>query len=279
MIGGRLARVVGQAALLGDHGVGAGREHDVAGQILTLEDLVRLVGDDVRARDVDREGQRPLTVVDTAAPVRWHEDAGRHDDRVEPAVGNEDVLEHRRDALTIGDIAGEADRRAAVAEAGAGDANALAVLVDDLLRRRLRRGLVAVHADQMRAFLHQPVSRCLADARAGANDDDDLPIQLLFRRQPAQLCLLERPVLDVEGLLLVHRLVLVDRLGAAHHLDGAVVELGGDARLALVLAPGDHSEAGNQHDRRVGIAHRRRIRPLCTGCSTRRSPSDTARSQ
>ena len=94
------------------------------------------------------------------------------------------------------------------------------------------------------------------------DDHDDPPIELLLRRQPPELRLFEEPVLDVEGLLLVHRLVSVDRLGTAHDLDGAVVELGGDPRLALVLPPGDHPQPGDQHHGRVGIAHRRRIGTL-----------------
>src|SRR5207248_1385051 len=38
--------------------------------------------------------------------------------------------------------------------------------------------------------------------------------------------------------------------------------LGGHPRLALVLAPGDYPDAGDQDDRRVRVAHRRRARPL-----------------
>ena len=60
----------------------------------------------------------------------------------------------------------------------------------------------------------------------------------------------------------VHRLVMVDGLGAAHHLDRTVVELGGDARLALVLAPGDHPESRDEDDGRVRVAHRRRVLAL-----------------
>src|SRR4029079_1830788 len=147
----------------------------------------------------------------------------------------------------------------AVADAAAGDADAFAVLRDDLLCRRLRGRLVHVYADQMRPFTDEAVRRGLADARAGPDHHRDLAIELLLGRQAPQLGLLERPVLDVEGLLRVHRLVLVDGLGAAHDLDGAVVELGGHPRLALVLAPGNHAQPGHEHDRRVRVAHGRRV--------------------
>ena len=102
----------------------------------------------------------------------------------------------------------------------------------------------------------------LANAGARADDDDNLPIEFFLRRHSSQLGFFQRPVLDVESLLLVHCLVLVDCFRAAHHLDGAIVKLCRDARLTFVLSPGDHSQTRNQHDRRIGITHRRRTRPL-----------------
>ena len=89
-----------------------------------------------------------------------------------------------------------------------------------------------------------------------------------------QLGLFEQPVLDVERFLLRQRDVLVDRLGAAHHLDGAVVELGGDARLALVLAPGDHAR-GRGSGSTVGFGSRiaGEFGVLAAPRSRRRSPA------
>ena len=120
--------------------------------------------------------------------------------------------------------------------------------------------VVQVHADDVRAFLDEAMGDFLADAAAGADDDDDLAGQFLLGRHALQLRLFEQPILDVERLLLRERDVLVDRFGAAHDFDGAVVELGGDARFALVLAPGDHAEAGDEDDGRVRVAHRGRVR-------------------
>ncbi len=51
-----------------------------------------------------------------------------------------------------------------------------------------------------------------------------------------------------------------DRLGAAHHVDRVDVELAGHARGLLVLAEREHADAGDQHDRRVGAAHRGAVR-------------------
>src|SRR5205085_7613464 len=156
------------------------------------------------------------------------------------AVGEQDFTEHARDRLAVRDVTSEADGRAAVAYACARDADAGAVLRDDLGGGLLGRRFVQINADDVRALAHDAVRRGLADAGARADDDDHLAVEFLFGRQAAELGLFERPVLDVESLLLIHRLVLVNGLGPAHHLDGAVVELGGHARLALVLAPGDH---------------------------------------
>ncbi len=182
--------------------------------------------------------------------------------RVQPAVGQDRLAEHRRDARAVGDVAREADRRPAVADPRPRDTDALAVAGHDL-PRRLRRGRrLAVHAHDVGALLHQAVGGRLPDARAGAHDRDDPPVELLLGRQAPQLRLLERPVLDVEGLLRVHGLVAVDGLRPPHDLDRAVVELGRHPRLALVLAPGDHPQPRDEHDGRVGIAHRRRSRPL-----------------
>ncbi len=50
-----------------------------------------------------------------------------------------------------------------------------------------------------------------------------------------------------------------DAGGAAHDVDRVDVELAGDARGRLVLGEGDHADARDQIDHRVGIAHRRRI--------------------
>ena len=100
---------------------------------------------------------------------------------------------------------------------------------------------VEVHADEVRAFLDQTVRGFLADAAARADDDVDLPGEFLLGGHALELGFLQQPVFDVERLLLRQRDVLVDGLGPAHDLDRAVVELGGHARFALVLAPRDHA--------------------------------------
>ena len=66
--------------------------------------------------------------------------------------------------------------------------------------------------------------------------------------------------------------VFIDRLRAAHHFDGAVVKLRGDARFGLVLAPRDHAEAGNEHDGRSSDRASRASWRVCRSCSKPRSP-------
>ena len=127
------------------------------GRPCLLENLVRFVGDDVCARDVDAESARPQIVVDAAGFVGRNENAGGNDHRIQAAIGKHHVIEHARDALAISDIAPETDGRTAVAYPCARHADAFAVLVDDLLRRFLRRSFVQIDADDMRAFLHEPV--------------------------------------------------------------------------------------------------------------------------
>src|SRR5262249_5856995 len=65
-----------------------------------------------------------------------------------------------------------------------------------------------------------------------------------------------------ERLLQRERDVFVDRLGAAYHFYRTVIELGCHARLAFVLAPGDHADSGDQDHGRIGVPHGRRIRPF-----------------
>jgi hypothetical protein len=56
--------------------------------------------------------------------------------------------------------------------------------------------------------------------------------------------------------------ILVHGFGTAHHLDGAVVELRCDTALALVLAPGNHTESRNENNGRIRIAHGGGVVPL-----------------
>ena len=94
-------------------------------------------------------------------------------------------------------------------------------------------------------------------ARAGHERDPGG--QRLRLGQPAELGLLERPVLDPELLRLGDRRIRRERLGAAHHVDRVDVELAGDAGRLLVRPEREHADPGHEHDRRVRAAHRRAV--------------------
>ena len=207
---------------------------------MPLENLVGLVGNDVGAGNVDAKRASPQTIFDVAGLVRRHKDARSYYHRINPTIGKHHVLQHGSDALAAGDIASQTDRRPAVANSGSRDANSRPILVDDLLRRFFSGRFVQIDADKVRAFFHQPMHGGLSNAGACADDDDNLPIEFFLRRHSSQLSFFQRPVLDVESLLLIHRFVLVNCFGSAHHFNRAVIKLRRHTRLALVLAPGDH---------------------------------------
>jgi len=122
--------------------------------------------------------------------------------------------------------------------------------------------LVPIDTRDVRALLGH-AQRCLtADSAAAADDGDDAARQLFLRRHALQLGFLEQPIFDVERFLERQCRICIDGFRAAHHLNGAGVELGRDARLALVLAPRDHAQARDQDDRRVRVAHGGRVRVL-----------------
>jgi hypothetical protein len=173
---------------------------------------------------------------------------------IEPAVGERDLVEHGADARPIGDVRRETDGWSATADAGTGNTDAEAALVGDLLGGRFSGGGIEINGDDVRAFFHEPMRGFLADAAACSDDDDDLTRQLFLGGHALELGLLEQPILDIERLLLRERDVFIDRLGAAHHFDGAVVEFRRDSRLGLVLAPGDHAQAGDENH--VGFGSR-----------------------
>ena len=67
-----------------------------------------------------------------------------------------------------------------------------------------------------------------------------------------------------------------DRLGAAHDVDRVDVELAGDPGDLLRRAEAEHADAGDEHDRRVGAAHRRAVGAWRGARSRRRTRRGTA---
>ena len=168
------------------------------------------------------------------------------DDEVDAAERQHGLGEGGGDLLGVGDVDGDRRRRRRC-------------------RRARRRPRAAASASRSATTTQAPSA---ARRRAMARPmPEPAPVtratrvgQRLRRRQALQLGLLQRPVLDAELLRLGDRRVRRDRLGAAHHVDGVDVELAGDPGRLLVGAEGEHADAGHEHDRRVGAAHRRRVR-------------------
>ena len=104
----------------------------------------------------------------------------------------------------------------------------------------------------MGTLLGEPPSRRGADAAAAADDDGDVARQQLGRPLLGDLLLdlppLQRPVLELEDVLLRDELEAVHRLRVGDALQrGAVAEVGGD-RVALVAEGGDEAQCGGEDD-------------------------------
>ncbi len=110
-------------------------------------------------------------------------------------------------------------------------------------------------ADHRGAALEEGLDARLADARRRAGDERDLAGERGRRARLAQLGLLEVPVLDVEGVLLIERAPAAERLGAQDDVDGVLVELFHDRRVLRRAAGGDEAELGVEHHARRRIEH------------------------
>ena len=137
--------------------------------------------------------------------------------------------------------------------------------------------LVDVGEHDAGALAHHPRRRRAADAAGAAGDQRDAPGERLGLRHALQLGFLEQPIFDVERFLLGEADISADAGGAAHDVDRVDVEFAGDARGRLVLGEGQHADAGNQIDHRVGVAHRGRIRRACSARNRRRTGRDNPR--
>src|SRR6185295_9966971 len=104
-----------------------------------------------------------------------------------PAISKHRITEHARDVLSISDVAGKPDGRAAVAYPRARNSDAFAVLCDCFAGSSARCRLVHVNADDVRAFFNKPVSSGFPNSASCADDCDDLPVKLTLRRQPSEL--------------------------------------------------------------------------------------------
>ena len=97
---------------------------------------------------------------------------------------------------------------------------------------------------------------------------DDPPSQLLLRRRQRELVELERPVLDVEGVLGRQRDVAAEGGGVADHGDRVVIDVVDDAGRARVATGSEHAEPRHQHHARQRVEQL--DAPRRDGCRRRR---------
>src|SRR5207247_8551746 len=92
-----------------------------------------------------------------------------------------------------------------------------------------------------------------ADTRGAAGDESDPPRQLLLGRCQRQLVELERPVLDVEGVLRRERDVPTEGRRVADDVDRVVIDVAHDPGRPAIAADREHAEPGDKHDARQRI--------------------------
>ena len=243
---GRLCGAVGGGTRRGGEAVLGGDEDDRPPQPLRPEQAEGLAGDEEVAGGEDVDIARPHGERGVLDRGRGG-DSGVGDQDVEPAKLGAGGGEARLDGGLVGHV--DLDRAHLVVAEGLGEARL------GLVERRL----VDVGKHDAGAFLQQPQGNRPTDPAAAAGDEGDASRHRLGPWHPLQLRLLQKPVLDVERLLLGQALVGVDGRGAAHHVDGVDVELGGDPRRRLVAGERDHAHAGHEVDDGVGVAHGRRV--------------------
>ncbi len=105
----------------------------------------------------------------------------------------------------------------------------LAVPLAELGDRRIEALSVDVGEHDAGAFAHESRSDRLSDAASAASHQRDPPGERLRLRHALKLRLLEQPIFNIEGLLLVQSDIAADAGRATHHVDCVDVEFRGDA--------------------------------------------------
>ena len=110
-----------------------------------------------------------------------------------------------------------------------------------------------LRAAALQALGRQAAGHRPADTRGAAGDESDPPRQLLLGRCQRQLVELERPVLDVEGVLRRERDVPTEGRRVADDVDRVVIDVAHDPGRPAIAADREHAEPGDKHDARQRI--------------------------
>ena len=245
----RFRCAIGGGAGRGGERVLRGNEHDAAPEPLILHDAVAFA----RRQEIAGRENCDVAVPELERGVlerRGRGDAGVGDDDVDPAVGEDRLAEGGLDRILVGHVGPGVDDRVP-AEPGAEFGN-----------RRLEARLVDVGEHDACAFAHEARGDRPPDSARSAGDERDAADERFRLRHPLELGLFQEPVFDVERLLLVEADIAADAGGAAHDVDRVDIEFRRDPRGRLVSGEGEHADAGDEVNDGVGIAHRRRVRPL-----------------
>ena len=177
---------------------------------LPAQDLHRCLGDILVRKKIEFETFPQCCVVDVADPALPGRTGIRNHD-VHPTVGGNDGIEGRRNRTPVGDVAPDAKR----VEGRGG---------------KLRARRVEIKKNHLGAACAKGRRRGKPDRPGTAGNDDDLPLQRLWL--PAcELCLLERPIFDLELVTLGNALEAPALFHVRNHRNRGLPNVGGDTRV------------------------------------------------
>ena len=177
---------------------------------------------------------RVVELADLALPGR----AGVGNDDIDAAEGSDRGIEGGADGGRVGDVAGDADRGIAGG-----------------FRHRLGLAGIDVGHDDMRAVRREELCSRRADRAGATGDKHDLAGQRLGLHA-GELCLLQRPVFQLEQFRLRQGLEAADRLGPVNSLDPHLADVRRDPRILARAPETEHAEARHQRQARHRIEHR-----------------------
>src|SRR5258705_4522353 len=172
-------------------------------------------------------------------------DAGRAHDDVDAAPFQNGLANHRLDCVLIADVDRHVHR------------TAQAMRRDDLFCDGRSSFDVHVGNGDVRAEPGEPESSRTADAARPAGDKCNLPRKLATGWRLRELVALERPVFDLECLLLGQRGEATCRVRRRLDCDRTTIEVAGETSLARIGAARDDADTWDDDDARAGRVDRK----------------------
>ena len=229
MIRCRFRSVIRKRSFLCDEGICTCCQYKIASKALIFPCDCGFVCNEIAASHIEREGEGPFVIWNMSGCIWRNENSSGDTDRIESAICDRNLIEHRANRRAIRDVSCESDCGPAPRNTRTCNADTQSVFVSDFFRCCLRCIFVQVDTNNVRAFFHKPMRSFFADARSSANDNDDLSSKFFLRWHPLQFCFFKQPIFDVKCFLLWERNVLVNRFGATHHFNCAVIKLRRDS--------------------------------------------------